>query len=64
MIDNAINEIFFVIILEVWSKLYVKEGFEIHLEPKMSGMTPEQVREFCRRVIALATELSGGDDEN
>ena len=50
--------------LEVWSKLFVKEGVEIHLEPKMAGMSPEQVREFCRRVMALAAELSGGNDGN
>ena len=42
----------------------LKEGVEIHLEPKMAGMSPEQVREFCRRVMALADELSGGNDEN
>ena len=50
--------------LEVWSKLFVKEGLEIHLEPKMAGMSPEQVREFCRRVMVMANELNGGDDEN
>ena len=50
--------------LEVWSKLYVREGLEIHLEPKMAGMTPEQVREFSRRVMAMANELSGGNNEN
>jgi DNA-binding transcriptional MerR regulator len=49
--------------LEVWSRLFVKEGLEINLEPKMAGMSPEQVREFCRRVMALADELSGGNDE-
>ena len=50
--------------LEVWSKLYVKEGVEIHLESRMAGMSPEQVREFCRRVMALANELCGGENEN
>lgn len=50
--------------VEVWSKLFVKEGLEIHLEPKMAGMSPEQVREFCRRVTALAEELTGGNDGN
>lgn len=44
--------------LEVWSKLFVKEGLEIHLEPKLAGLSPEQVREFCRRVIALADEMT------
>lgn len=50
--------------LEVWSKLFVKEGLEIHLEPKMAGLSPEQVREFCRRVMALTDEITGGDNEN
>lgn len=50
--------------LEVWSKLYINEGLEIHLEPRMAGMSPEQVREFCRRVMAIADELNGGDNEN
>ena len=50
--------------VEVWSKLFVKEGLEIHLEPKMAGMSQEQVREFCRRVMALADELSGDTNEN
>jgi DNA-binding transcriptional MerR regulator len=49
--------------IEVWSKLFVKEGLEIHLEPKMAGMSPEQVREFCRKVMALADEITGGDNE-
>lgn len=49
--------------LEIWSKLYIKEGLEIHLEPKMAGMSPEQVREFCRRIMVLADELTGGNHE-
>jgi hypothetical protein len=44
--------------------LFVKDGLEIHLEPKMAGMSPEHVREFCRKVMALADELTGGNDEN
>lgn len=50
--------------VEVWSKLFVKDGLEIHLEPKVAGMSPEQVREFYRRVMALADEMSGGNDKN
>ncbi len=49
--------------LEVWSRLYIKEGVEIHLEPKSAGMSPEQVRELCRRVMAIANELNGGCHE-
>jgi DNA-binding transcriptional MerR regulator len=50
--------------VEVWSKLFVKQGLEIHLEPKMAGMSPEQVREFCRRVMELAEEMTGDNHEN
>ena len=50
--------------LEIWSKLFVKEGLEIHLEPRMAGMSPEQLREFCRKVTELTNELTGGNDEN
>ncbi len=50
--------------IEVWSKLFVKDGLEINLEPKMAGMSPEQVREFCRRVMALTDEITGENHEN
>ncbi len=50
--------------VEVWSKLYIKDGLEIHLEPKMALMSPQQVREFCRRVMELAIEITGGENEN
>ena len=50
--------------IEVWSKLFVKNGLEINLEPKMAGMSPEQVREFCRRVMVLADEITGENHEN
>lgn len=49
--------------LELWSKLFIKEGLEVHLEPTTAGMSPEQLREFCRRVMALADEITGGTDE-
>lgn len=45
--------------VELWSKLYIKDGLEIHLEPKMAGMSQEQTREFCRRVMELAEEIEG-----
>ena len=39
--------------VEVWSHLVVTDGLEITLEPGRAGLTPEQVREFFRGVIAL-----------
>jgi DNA-binding transcriptional MerR regulator len=49
--------------LEIWSKLFVKEGLEINLEPKIAGMSPEQVREFCHRVMELADDITGRNEE-
>lgn len=45
--------------VEVWSHLFVQEGIEVHLEPKLAGMTPEQVREFTRGVMALSKKIIG-----
>jgi DNA-binding transcriptional MerR regulator len=45
--------------VEVWSHLFVQEGIEVHIEPKLAGMTPEQVREFTRGVVALSKKIIG-----
>jgi len=45
--------------VEVWSHLFVQEGVEVHIEPKLAGMTPEQVREFTRGVMALSRKVIG-----
>lgn len=37
--------------LEVWSRLFIADGIELHIEPGRSGLTPEQVRALCRAVI-------------
>lgn len=36
--------------IEVWSHIYIDDGVELHIEPKRSGLTPEQVRAVCRAV--------------
>ena len=38
--------------LEVWSKLYIADGVELHIEPQRSQLTPEQVRTLCRAVLS------------
>jgi len=45
--------------IEVWSHLFVQDGVEVHIEPKLAGMTPEQVREFTRGVMALSKKITG-----
>ena len=39
--------------VEVWSRVTVADGLEVHLEPGRAGLTPEQVRAFTRGVAAL-----------
>lgn len=50
--------------VEVWSKLHIRDGLEIQLEPKSAGMSPEQVREFFKRIMLLADEFTGGTNES
>jgi hypothetical protein len=37
--------------VEVWSHLYIDEGVELHIEPRYSGLSPEQVRAMFRAVM-------------
>jgi DNA-binding transcriptional MerR regulator len=39
--------------VEVWSRVTVADGLEVHLEPGRAGLTPEQVRAFIRGLTAL-----------
>ncbi len=39
--------------IEVVSRLHIADGVELVIEPSRAGMTPEQVRELSRGVMAL-----------
>lgn len=39
--------------VEVWSRVTVADGLEVHLEPGRAGLTPEQVRAFICGLTAL-----------
>jgi DNA-binding transcriptional MerR regulator len=39
--------------VEVWSRVTVADGLEVHLEPGRAGLTPEQMRNFVRGLAAL-----------
>jgi DNA-binding transcriptional MerR regulator len=47
--------------IEVWSRLFVADGIEISLEPSRAGLSPEQVREFSRKVMSLYREVTEQD---
>jgi len=43
--------------VEVWSHLVVREGVEIHIEPRQADLTPGQLRAFSRGVIELMKQV-------
>jgi DNA-binding transcriptional MerR regulator len=48
--------------IEVCSHLHVADGLEVVLEPSRAGLTPEQVREFARGVMALYASITSEKD--
>lgn len=43
--------------VEVWSRMTLADGVELHLEPGRAGLSPEQVRALLRGVTALYRQL-------
>lgn len=43
--------------ISVISKIYVKEGIEIQVDPMKADLNPEQLREFTRGVLTLIRQL-------
>jgi len=42
----------------VWSHLHVTDGLEVVIEPGRAQMSPEQVRQFTRGVMALYASIT------
>ena len=52
--------------VEVWSRVTVADGLEVHIEPGRAGLSPEQVRSLVRGITSLYRQLRsdhapGGD---
>lgn len=43
--------------IEVWSRVTVADGLEIHVEPGRAQLTAEQVRQFVRDITALYRQV-------
>lgn len=43
--------------IEVWSRVTVADGLEIHVEPGRAQLTAEQVRQFVRGIAALYRQV-------
>lgn len=39
--------------IEIWNRLIIDSGVELHLDPAQSDLSPEQLRAFFREVIEL-----------
>ncbi|MFO1266071.1 MAG: MerR family transcriptional regulator [Rubrivivax sp.] len=46
--------------VEVWSRVTVADGLEVHLEPGRAGLTPEQLRAFARGITTLYRQVRAG----
>ncbi len=50
--------------VEVWSRVTVADGLEVHAEPSRAGLTPDQVRSLIRGITALYRQVRcTGTDE-
>ncbi len=43
--------------VEVWSRVMLADGLEVHIEPGRSELTPEQVRSFVRGMTTLYRQV-------
>jgi len=48
--------------VEVWSHLYISDGIELHIEPKLSGLSPDQVRALFREVMKQYKIIKAEED--
>jgi DNA-binding transcriptional MerR regulator len=43
--------------VEVWSRVTLADGLEVHIEPGRAGLSPEQVRALARGMTALYRQV-------
>ena len=43
--------------VEVWSHMHVRDGIELHIEPRRAGLSPEKVRTLFKKVMDLAQKI-------
>jgi DNA-binding transcriptional MerR regulator len=43
--------------VEVWSRVTIADGLEVHIEPGRAGLTPEQVRGLVRGITNLYRQV-------
>ena len=48
--------------VDVWSRVHIAEGVELHLEPKRAGLSPEQLRALVREIMAAYEQIQQEED--
>lgn len=48
--------------VEVWSRVTVTDGLEVHVEPGRAGLAPEQMRALVRGIAALYRQVRAEQD--
>jgi len=43
--------------VELWSRIAIADGIDIHVEPVRAGLTTAQLRQFARELLALHTRI-------
>lgn len=43
--------------VEVWSRVTIADGLEVHVEPGRAGLTPEQLRQLVRGLASLYQQV-------
>jgi DNA-binding transcriptional MerR regulator len=43
--------------IEIWSRLHVARGIELHVEAGVAGLTPEQLRQLLKQVLLAYQEM-------
>ncbi len=44
--------------VEVWSRIHLTDGVEVHINPTRAGLTPEQVRKLSSDLIELFSSIT------
>ncbi len=48
--------------VEVWSRLHLNDGLELHIEPQKAGLSPEQIRRLAREITEVYMRVANKEE--
>ena len=48
--------------VEVWSRVHLADGLELHLEPRRAGLSPEQLRALAKEILAAYEKIQSEEE--